>query len=75
MRRNELLFDAIGSIEDSLLDRTEEKGGRTTQALCASLVSLCLLFVMGMLFAHRWSHRVVTSHDGLFEQDSPGKAR
>ena len=26
MRRNELLFDAIGSIEDSLLARTEEEG-------------------------------------------------
>ncbi len=49
MRRNELLFDAIGSIEDSLLARTEEKERKTTRPLCASVVSLCLLFMMGVL--------------------------
>lgn len=75
MRRNELLFDAIGSIEDSLLARTEEKGRKTTQLLCASVVSLCLLFMMGVLFAHRWSHRVVVSHEEPFEQDRSGKGK
>ena len=74
MRRNELLFDAIGSIEDSLLARTEEKERKTTRPLCASVVSLCLLFMMGVLFAHRWSHRVA-SHEEPFEQDGSGKGR
>ena len=68
MRRNELLFDAIGSIEDSLLARTEEKERKTTRPLC-------LLFMMGVLFAHRWSHRVVASHEEPFEQDGSGKGR
>ena len=74
MRRNELLFDAIGSIEDSLLARTEEKE-RKTRPLCASVVSWCQLFMMGVLFAHRWSLRVVASHEEPFEQDGSGKGR
>lgn len=57
MRRNELLFDAIGSIEDSLLARTEEKERKTTRPLCAQ----CGQFVPAIYDGSAFCTSMVTS--------------